>query len=135
MKYILDTNTVSSLMKGEPSAVSHLLSQPKNCVFIPQPVVSEIQYGIQRLAASKNKILLQQRFDVVVGEINRVTWDDKVSEEFGRIKSELERTGRVIEDFDIAIAAHAISAKGTLVTDNVKHMRNVPGLDMTSWKA
>jgi tRNA(fMet)-specific endonuclease VapC len=40
----------------------------------------------------------------------------------------MERKGRRIEDFDAAIAAHALAHDATLVTDNVKHMAAVPDL-------
>ena len=36
-------------------------------------------------------------------------WSDKVSEAFGVIKSGLARKGERIEDFDAAVAAHALA--------------------------
>jgi predicted nucleic acid-binding protein len=46
MKYILDTNAVSSIMKGEPNVLEQLKRVARADVFIPQPVVAEIEYGI-----------------------------------------------------------------------------------------
>jgi tRNA(fMet)-specific endonuclease VapC len=56
-----------------------------------------------------------------------------VSEAYGRIKAALERRGRRIEDFDAAIAAHAVSAGATLVTANLGHMTRVPGVRTEDW--
>ncbi len=58
-----------------------------------------------------------------------------MSDAFGRIKAAPERGGRRIEDFDAAIAAHALAVQGTLVTANVDQMIRVPGLVVEDWTA
>lgn len=47
----------------------------------------------------------------------------------------LERSSKRIEDFDAAIAAHALAVGGTLVTANVDPMTRVPGLTVEDWTA
>ncbi len=133
MKYILDTNVVSSLMKGEPNAIEHLKRVARADVRMPQPVVAEIAYGIQRLVRSKRKEALLTRFERLKAEIQRVAWSDEVSEAFGVVKAALERRGERIEDFDAAVAAHAIAENCVLVTANLKHMMRVPGLQIEDW--
>ena len=48
-----------------------------------------------------------------------------MSRAFGAIKADLERRGTRIEDFDVAVAAHAVALEATLVTDNITHMKRV----------
>ena len=93
MKYILDTNAVSFLMKGDANVIAHLKRVERGEVGMPQPVVSEI----------------------------------------GTIKAALERKGERIDDFDAAVAAHAITRGCVLVTANLKHMTRVPDLDVEDW--
>jgi tRNA(fMet)-specific endonuclease VapC len=100
---------------------------------MPQPVVAEIAYGIQRLARSKRKDALSARFELLKNEIGRVAWSDEVSEAFGGIKAGLERKGERIEDFDAAVAAHALAGGCVLVTANVKHMVRVSGVQVEDW--
>jgi tRNA(fMet)-specific endonuclease VapC len=133
VKYILDTNTVSFLMKGDANVIAHLKRLARGDVGLAQPVLSEIAYGIQRLGKSKRKDALSRRFELVRGELGRVAWTDEVSDAFGTIKAALERKGERIEDFDAAVAAHAVARGCILVTANVKHMRRVPGLDVEDW--
>ncbi|HZF10048.1 MAG TPA: PIN domain-containing protein [Thermoanaerobaculia bacterium] len=133
MKFILDTNAVSALMKGEPRVIERLKQRSKAEVSVPQPVLAEIAYGIERLPKSKRKQALQERFDLVRSEIARSSWSDDVSECFGSIKATLERTGRRIEDFDAAIAAHAVAEDATLVTANLDDMARVPDLTVEDW--
>jgi tRNA(fMet)-specific endonuclease VapC len=133
VSYILDTNALSAIMKGEPRTLARLRGTPKREVFVPQPVLAEIAYGIARLPRSKRREALRLRFDFVKAELPRAEWTDEVSEAFGEIKSTLERKGRRIEDFDAAIAAHAQAREGVLVTANVEHMVRVAGLRIEDW--
>ena len=66
-------------------------------------------------------------------ELPRAPWTDAVSERFGLIKATLERSGRRIEDFDAAIAAHALAIDASLVTANLDDMSRVPGLKIEDW--
>lgn len=133
--YVLDTNTVSALMKGAPRVVDRLQLVDRAQLVVPQPVLAEIVYGIERLPRSKRRTNLHARFELVCLEIARAEWTDKVSQAFGHIKAALERRGERIENFDAAIAAHALALEATLVTANVEHMRRVPGLTIEDWSA
>ena len=135
MNYILDTNAVSALMKGEASVVERLAALAPADVAIPQPVLAEIAFGLERLPRSKRRAALQARFDLVCAEIPRAEWTDAVSQMYGRVKTTLERRGTRIEDFDAAIAAHALAGDATLVTANLDHMTRVPGLRIEDWSA
>ena len=133
MIYVLDTNAVSALMKGTPAVVERLAATAPAEVAIPQPVLAELAFGIERLPRSKRRTSLQARFDLVSAELPRAEWTDAVSQAFGRIKAMLERRGTRIEDFDAAIAAHALSLEATLVTANLDHMVRVPGVRVEDW--
>ena len=133
MIYVLDTNAVSELMKGSEAFVERLASHSPAEIAIPQPVISEIAYGIERLPRSKRRTALQSRFDLICSEIARAEWTDVVSQAYGRIKATLERRGARIEDFDAAIAAHAFAIGATLVTADLAHMTRVPGIKVEDW--
>ena len=135
MKLVLDTNAVSALMKGEPHVIERLRQTSKAEISVPQPVLAEIAYGIERLPRSKRKEALRERFILVLSELARSNWSDDVSECFGSIKATLERKGQRIEDFDAAIAAHALARGEILVTANLDDMSRVPGLVVEDWSA
>jgi tRNA(fMet)-specific endonuclease VapC len=110
-----------------------LASHAPGDVAIPQPVVAEIAFGIERLPRSKRRKALQSRFDLICAEIPRAEWTDAVSQAYGSIKAALERHGTRIEEFDAAIAAHALASGAKLVTANLDHMARVPGLQIEDW--
>jgi tRNA(fMet)-specific endonuclease VapC len=135
VKYILDTNAVSALMRGDAAVVQRLSQVSRAQVGLPQPVVAEISYGIERLPRSRRRDSLLARFDVIRAELPRAPWSDQVSEAFGDIKARLERAGKPVEDFDVAIAAHARAANAVLVTANTQHMGRIPGVVIEDWSA
>src|SRR5262249_35308548 len=135
MKYILDTSVVSALMASDPGVVNKLARLSRVDVAVPQPVFAEIAYGIERLPRSKRKDALRARFELVRDELRHAEWSDDVSETFGAIKASLERAGRRIEDFDAAVAAHAVAVGAVLVTRNAKHMARIDELEIQDWSA
>lgn len=59
--------------------------------------------------------------------------DGEVSYAFGKTKANLEQRGVRLEDFDVAVAAHALALGATLVTDNVSDMSRIRGLRVENW--
>ena len=133
MKYVLDTNVVSALMIGDSRVVTRLEGVARSDVGVPQPVLAEIAYGIERLPRSRRKDVLRGQFSLLRSELPRVEWSDRVTDVFGTIKAQLETAGRRIEDLDVAVAAHALANGATLVTANVRHMMRVAGLSVENW--
>lgn len=127
--YVLDTNAASALMRGDEAFLRRLAREEKQDVVVPQPVLAEIAYGIERLPRSRRKERLRQRFELICDEVTRSPWTDEVSACFGAIKARLERRGERIEDFDVAVAAHGRVANGVLVTSNRTHMPRDGGLE------
>ena len=77
---------------------------------------------------------LTQRFDLFLDRAMRAEWTDEVSRAFGLLKFDLERKGTRLEDFDVAIAAHALVLDGTLVSTNEKHLARIPNLRLENWR-
>ena len=45
----------------------------------------------------------------------------------------LFRSGKIVDDADILIGATAIDNKFVMVTENVKHFENLPGITLENW--
>ena len=53
---------------------------------------------------------------------------------YGRIKTNLERAGRVLDDADLLIAAIVVVSKGILITNNTSHFQRIPDVELENWK-
>jgi tRNA(fMet)-specific endonuclease VapC len=134
MRYVLDTTAFSAVMRKEPALLNLLKGcQPNDIVTVP-PVIAEIQYGIKRLkSASKKVLLLKAERDRLLSVITVLPWIPEASKKYGEIKADLERRGKIIDDFDIAIAAIAISHESGVLTANLKHFERIKDLETRSW--
>ena len=116
MRYLLDTNTVSALIRGQQIVAARLAKIPREDVAISQVTVAEIEFGLRYLPASKRRRALEAQWAAIGSELIRLPWDDEVSRRFGERKARLERAGNRMSDFDLAIAVHAVAYGLTLVT-------------------
>lgn len=65
--------------------------------------------------------------------IKVLPWIPEASVCFGKIKAELERSGQLIDDFDITIAAIAMSHSVSVVTANLSHFQRIDELSCLHW--
>jgi tRNA(fMet)-specific endonuclease VapC len=135
LNYVLDTNAVSAAMKGDPNVLERMREAGRKKLAVPEPVYAEIAYGIERLPKSKKRSKLLVLYRAIYEELGSMPWTHEVTEHFASVKSTLEHKGKRIEDFDAAIAAHALAAGAILVTADVDHMERVPGLKVEDWAA
>jgi len=54
---------------------------------------------------------------------------------YGWVRADLEARGKPIGPLDMLIASHALSLGLTLVTNNEREFRRVPGLKVENWLA
>ena len=133
MRYVLDTTIASALMRAEPGPSSRLLQMRPADVLLPQPTVAEIRYGLARLPASRRKRELGRRLVTLLAAVARAEWNDEVSRCFGDLKAELEHQGERVDDFDVAIAAHAVAHNAAVVTRNARHFVRFRSLRVEDW--
>ncbi len=103
-------------MRGEPHVASRVARSPREDVAISQVTAAEIEFGLRYLPASKRRKALESQWSAIGADLIRLPWSDEVSRRFGERKARLERAGRRMSDFDLAIAVHALAYGLTLVT-------------------
>ena len=133
MTYVLDTNIVSALMRGEAASIHHFTAARPDEVFVPHPVIAEIRYGLVRLGRSRRKVALEKWANELFRVIERAPWTDDISAAFAETKADLERRGVRVEDMDVIVAAHALATAATLVTRNVRQLSRVRNLEIETW--
>jgi len=60
-------------------------------------------------------------------KVELVYLDEKSIDQYGKIKADLRREGRLIEDFDLLNASIALSKDWTFVTNNLRHYERIEG--------
>lgn len=130
MAYLIDTDVMVHSLRGN-SKVTERIAQTAN---VPKAIsivtYGELLYGAKRSAQKeKNSAVVYRLAEILpIYGVSRATM-----ETFTDLKIALEKKGQRIEDFDLLIAATAVSRNYTLVTGNTKHFRRIPGLQLENW--
>ena len=128
--YLLDTNTVSAVMRGNADLDARLLQLHANAWCISAVTHSEICFGLAlRPEAARLARAAQQFFAVAT----TLPWDASAAQAHGNLRAKLRVAGTPIGDVDEMIAAHALSLGAVLVSDNLKHFARVDGLALENW--
>jgi len=128
--YMLDTNAVSAVMRGNPLMDERLLQLDPADWCISAVTHSEICYG---LSLRPEATTLVRAADAFLAVATTLAWDATAAAAHGRLRAQLRQAGTPIGDFDEMIAAHALSVGAVLVTGNERHFRRIPGLTVENW--
>ena len=132
MKYLLDTNVCVDYLNGRyPAVVARVQNSAPDDLGLSCLVVGELRYGADRSARPKANHL---RIDRLVAELECLDFDLRAAAIYGRVRAGLEAAGKPIGPNDMLIAAHALSRRLVLVTDNVGEFRRVKGLKVENWR-
>jgi tRNA(fMet)-specific endonuclease VapC len=113
-RYMLDTNVVSHIMQGRDAALlARLVQVPMGQAVISSVTLAELEYGLHRKG---QPIRLRNALDQALLRMDVIPWDEKVAVCYGELCSSLEAQGISLSDFDMMIAAHAVSVDATLVS-------------------
>ncbi len=132
-RYLLDTDICIYIRTGQPERVLRKF----RTVRPGEAVLSVITYGELLYGAEKSAHREQsmERLLQMAVLVPTLPLPEKAAETYGFIRAELERRGEMIGNNDLWIAAHALAAKLTLVTNNEKEFRRVRGLKVQNWTA
>jgi tRNA(fMet)-specific endonuclease VapC len=130
LRYLLDTNIVSDLMRNPRGKVFDRIAEVGEASVCTSIIVAaELRFG----AAKKNSSRLTTRLEVVLGAMEIINLEAPVDKFHAIIRSDLERTGQPIGGNDMLIAAHALAMDLTLITDNESEFARIGELRIENW--
>jgi len=132
MRYMLDTNIISDLIRNPQGRVAKRIAKlGDNNICTSIIVAAELRYG----SAKSGSTRLIKAVEDLLGEINVLPFDVPADSDYGSIRSELEAAGKPIGGNDLLIAAHAHAIGATIVTANFAEFKRVRGLKVENWIA
>lgn len=130
MGYLLDTNTLSDLMRRPGGVVAQRIADVgAGNVATSVIVIAEIRFGIAKKAASR----LAAQLDTVLTRLSVLDFSAPADEAYARVRASLEQRGMPIGAMDMLIAAHALALGDTLVTANEREFSRIEGLKVENW--
>ena len=133
VRYLLDTNICIYIRRRRPPEVLARFEKLKP----GEAALSVITYGELLYGVEKNqsRAKAMQLLREMLAFLPVLPLPAEVGESYGAIRADLEARGEVIGNNDLWIAAHAKSAKLTLVTNNEREFRRIGGLKIQNWAA
>jgi predicted nucleic acid-binding protein len=124
---------MSRAVKAAPpkALIERLARIPRALQFTTSINAAEIFYGACRTGRRDELIRAFEEF--VLSRLTVLPFDLESARVFGRLKASLEKRGLPRSEPDLRIAAIALQHGLTIVTGNVRHFSDIPGLAVENW--
>ncbi len=130
IRYLLDTNIASCIIKGNSPAVDrHLVKVEMAQLAISAVTEGELRFGAARLPHATRLHSMIEDFFLRVAVL---PWDSDAAQHYGHLRATLEREGQPMGNLDAMIAAHALALEATLVTNDQAFAR-IKKLKIVDW--
>ena len=129
--YLLDTNICIYCIKNKPASVLAKLNlKRKHDIYISSITVAELEFGVEKSQfPEKNRIAMIEFLSI----FQILPFDDMDAQNYGKIKANLSKQGKIIGPLDMLIASQAKSKDLILVTNNVKEFSRIDELKIENW--
>ncbi|MGE0455883.1 MAG: type II toxin-antitoxin system VapC family toxin [Vicinamibacteria bacterium] len=128
-RYLLDADTVSYALRGHGQAAARILEHVPSDLCISSITLAELRFGAERKKSQK----LRKAIRSFVKDLTVLPFDEAAAERFAEVAAGLAGKGSPIGILDTLVAAQALSRGLTVVTNNTRHFRRVPGLRVENW--
>jgi tRNA(fMet)-specific endonuclease VapC len=130
MRYLLDTNILSDLIRSPQGRVMHQISKVGEAQVCTSIIVAaELRYG----AAKKASPRLITQLEAVLGALDVLPFEAPADTTYGLLRTQLEQAGQPIGGNDLLIAAQVLALGYTIVTDNEREFARIPDLLRENW--
>lgn len=130
MRYLLDTNIISDLVRNPQGAVAaKLATLSEDSICTSLVVAAELRYGCLKKGSAK----LTARVESILGAIEVLALTEPVDLIYAKLRMLLEKAGQPIGGNDMFIAAQGLALGCVVVTDNESEFQRVKGLKVENW--
>ncbi len=130
IKYMLDTNILIYTIKNRPKKVRDAFKKHADYLAMSTVTLGELIYGAEKSTQSVRNLA---DIEALAARMDVVPFDSQAAIHFGQVRAELSKSGKLIGPFDLMIAGHARSRGVSLVTNNLREFKRVPGLRVENW--
>ncbi len=130
VRYLLDTNTASYIIKGNmPHVRDRLRRVPLAEVGISSITEAELRFGVARIPQASRLGIAVEEFII---HLEVLPWDSESAKQYAILRADLEKKGDPMGNLDIMIAAQALASDTILVTHD-RVFRRVKRLVIEDW--
>jgi tRNA(fMet)-specific endonuclease VapC len=128
-RYMLDTNTVSHLLRKHAAVSKHVVQHPMASLCISAITEAEFHFGLAKRPEATQLHLAVHEF---LRRVEIMDWNSVAANQYGRTRADMEKRGKTLAPLDMLIGSHASSLKLVLVT-NDQAFAHMPELQVEDW--
>ena len=130
IRYLLDTNTASYIIKGTIASVQRRLAKvPMEQLAISAVSEGELRYGVAR---RRDATGLQTIVSEFLLHLTILPWESEAAQQYGQLRAKLESEGQPMGNLDLMIGAQAL-ALGLILVTNDQAFRRINKLKLEDW--
>jgi tRNA(fMet)-specific endonuclease VapC len=130
MRYLLDTNILSDLIRSPQGRVMRQISKVGEAQVCTSIIVAaELRYGAGKRASPR----LITQLEAVLGALDVLPFEAPADTTYGLLRTRLEKAGQPIGGNDLLIAAQVLALGYTIVTDNEREFARIADLPRENW--
>jgi tRNA(fMet)-specific endonuclease VapC len=126
--YLLDTNAVIAIMKGDADLQARLKPHKPQDFALSAIVVHELYYGVQKSQRKADNLARIEALQFPILEFDR-----EDARHAGEIRATLAASGAPIGPYDALIGGQARARNLTLITRNVREFERIKNLTIETW--
>lgn len=128
-QYLLDTNIVAFMLRNRRDVLDRMLEVGVDNCHISEITYAELLYGVKCSSHPKQNLRALATF---IRGIDVIPIGNSI-EVFSDTKAYLRKIGKMVDDADLLIGATAIANDMIMVTENIRHFENMPGIKLENW--
>ncbi len=130
-RYMLDTNTSSYIIKGNPTAIrEHLRNVPMANICISAITEAELRSDVTKRPEAKDLPVAVEEFLL---RVEILSWDSEAAKIYAQLQKAYEKNGNPLGAMDVLIAAHCIAAGMVLITNDRSFYNVAHHLTLEDW--
>lgn len=130
--YLLDTTTISHILRRNPLVMSQMRRVSPNEVYISTVSQYEIEYGFVKSLNSRQKF--ESDLDKLYQEISCILLTTDIAMTAAVVANQLKVKGEPIGLPDVLIAATGLSEGLIVVTSNTRHFERIKDIELIDWR-
>jgi tRNA(fMet)-specific endonuclease VapC len=129
--YLLDTNIcIFAINKRPANVLSIIKEKSKDRIYISSLTIAELEYGVENSSQIGDNRIALLKF---ISLFTVLKYDDADAIEYGKLKSKLRKTGKMIGPIDMLLASQALSKDLIFITNNADEFSRIDGLIIEDW--
>jgi tRNA(fMet)-specific endonuclease VapC len=128
--FLLDTNICIYALEQNAAVLERLLAEKP--VDVPLSVITEVELRTGA-AKSTSTVRTTRLLENFLRPLTIVEFTSQDAAAYAAVRARLEHAGTPIRPLDILVAAQAVARKMTLVSNNEREFKRVPGLLIENW--